>query len=237
MGQLERRLLRRVRDVGCGLACKRRRIDLQFSISWIIGDCECTCPITPFIGTKRYLWRVVYFGGWYPLIARKIVRSANAFVLAVLLGAVASAVAAGKVDFSGSYTLKRKSAKPDEVEAWTLRVSQSESAIEVARNVNGHPFVNKFPLDGSEGKYVTPGGSTGTCKAQLKSKSLILDSFVTTHPLTNGPAVQMHTRERWDLSSDSKTLKIHTDVDFPNLSGTLNGFQVVEPSTEIYTRN
>ena len=172
-------------------------------------------------------------------MTRQIARSANAFMLAVLLGAVASIVAADKFDFSGSYTLKKTSgaAKPGKSEVWILRVNQSESAIEVTRELNGRHYVNKFPLDGSEGKYVSPGGPTGTCKAQLKSKSLILDSFVTTHPQPNGPAVQMHTRERWDLSSDSNTLKIHTDVNFPQFSGTLNDFQVVEPWTEIYIRN
>src|ERR1700676_3026725 len=104
-------------------------------------------------------------------MTRQIARSANAFMLAVLLGAVVSTVAADKFDFSGSYTLKKTSsaAKPDKGEDWTLRVSQSESAIEVTRVLNGHQYVNKFPLDGSEGKYVSPGGPKGTCKAQLKS--------------------------------------------------------------------
>jgi len=172
-------------------------------------------------------------------MTRRIARSVNVLMLAVLLGAVVSIGAADKFDFSGSYTLKKTSgaAKPGKGEVWILRVSQSESAIEVTRELNGHPYVNKFPLDGSEGKYVSPGGPTGTCKAQLKSKSLILDSFVTTHPQPDGPAVQMHARERWDLSSDSNTLKIRTDVDFPQFSGTLNGFQVVEPWTEIFVRN
>jgi hypothetical protein len=172
-------------------------------------------------------------------MTRRIARSANAFMLAVLLGVVVSTRAADKFDFSGSYTLKKTSgaAKPGKGEVWILRVSQSESAIEVTRQLNGLPYVNKFPLDGSEGKYVNPGGPTGTCKAQLKSRSLILDSFVITHPQPNGPAVQMRTRERWDLSSDSSTLKIHTDVNFPQFSGTLNGFQVIEPWTEIYVRN
>jgi hypothetical protein len=172
-------------------------------------------------------------------MTRQIARSAYALMLAALLGVVAATVAADKLDFSGSYTLKKTTgaAKPESGEVWTLSVSQSKSAIEVTRVLNGHRYVNKFPLDGSEGTYVSPGGPTGTCKAQLKSRSLNLDSFITTHPQPNGPAVQMHTRERWELSSDSNTLKIHTDVDFPQFSGTLNGFQVIEPWSEIYIRN
>jgi hypothetical protein len=182
---------------------------------------------------------VVFSGRLQRRMTRQIARSANAFMLAVLLGAVTSIVAADKFDFSGSYTLKKTSgaAKPGKGEVWILRVRQSESAIEVARELNGRQYVNTFPLDGSEGKYVSPGGPTGTCRAQLKSKSLILDSFIITHPPSNGPAVQMQTSERWDRSSDSNTLKIHTDVNFPQFSGTLNGFQVVEPWTEIYIRN
>ena len=139
--------------------------------------------------------------------------------------------------FSGSYTLKKTSGAARPGRDSVLRVTQSESAIAVTRELNGRQYVNNFRLDGSEGKYVSPGGATGTCKAQRKSKSLILDSFVTTHPQPDGPAVEMHTRERWELSKDSTTLKIHTDVNFPQFSGTLSGFQVVEPWTEIYTRN
>jgi hypothetical protein len=172
-------------------------------------------------------------------MTRKIACSVFSLLLAALLGLKSTAVAADKRDFSGLYMLKEKTKqpKPEKGEAWTLRVTQTATAVEVTRVMDSHQNVNKFPLDGSEGPYVSPGGPTGTCKAQLKSKYLILDTFVTSHPQPNGPAVQMHTRERWELSSDSKTLKIRTDVDFPQFSGILNGFQVVEPWSEIYTRN
>jgi hypothetical protein len=172
-------------------------------------------------------------------MTRQISRSAYILILAALLGLVAGTLGADKLDFSGSYTLKKttSAAKPAKGEVWVLRVSQSESAIEVTRVLNGHKYVNKFPLDGSEGTYVSPGGPTGTCKGQLKSKYLILESFVTSHPQLNGPAVQMHTKERWELSSDLNALRIRTDVDFPQFSGTLNGFQVVEPWSETYVRN
>jgi hypothetical protein len=172
-------------------------------------------------------------------MTRQISRSAYIFILAALLGLVVSTLGADKLDFSGSYTLKKTTgaAKPAKGEVWVLRVNQSESAIEVTRVLNGRQYVNKFPLDGSEGAYVSPGGPTGTCKGQLKPKYLILDSFVTSHPQLNGPAVQMHTKERWELSSDLKALRIRTEVDFPQFSGTLNGFQVVEPWSETYARN
>ena len=172
-------------------------------------------------------------------MTRQISRPAYILILAALLGLVAGTLGADKLDFSGSYTLKKTTgaAKPAKGEVWVLRVSQTESLIEVTRVLNGHQYVNKFPLDGSEGTYVSPGGPTGTYKGQLKTKYLILDSFVTSHPQLNGPAVQMHTKERWELSSDLSALRIRTDVDFPQFSRTLNGFQVVEPWFETYVRN
>jgi hypothetical protein len=172
-------------------------------------------------------------------MTKKIARAAHYLVFAVLLGAVAGAVAADKVDFSGSYTLKKTTeiSKQEKGVVRTLHLSQSETAIEVTRVQDGHSYVNTFPLDGSTGKYVSPGGPTGTCKGEFKSKSLILDSYVTARARPDSPALEMHTRERWELSSDSKTLKIRTDVEFPQLTSTLNGFQVIEPWTETYTRD
>jgi len=172
-------------------------------------------------------------------MTNQIARSACSLALTALLALVSTAIAADKRDFSGSYILKEKTgaSKLEKSKASTLRVNQTESAPEVTRVIDGHQNVNKFPLDGSEGTYVSLGGPTGTCTARFKSKYLILDTFVTTRPQPNGPIVQMHTRERWELSSDSKTLKIRSEVDFPQFSGTLNGFQVVEPWSETYIRN
>ena len=144
--------------------------------------------------------------------------------------------AAGSVDFSGSYTLTgSKGAFKGKGASWTIRVAQTETTIEVLKTMDGKEDLNTFQLDGSEGVFTSSGGQKGISKAQLKGKMLILETFITTRPLPNGPAVQIHTRERWELSSDSKTLTIRSDVDFPN-SG-LGGFQVIEPWSEIYKRN
>jgi hypothetical protein len=144
---------------------------------------------------------------------------------------------ANKPDFSGSYTLKhsKKASKAEREKVWTLQVKQTESAIQVTRVMDAHPNTNEFPLNGGEGRYVSPGGPAGTCKARWKGKTLVLDSLVIAHPQANGPAVQLHTKERWELSSDLKTLTIRSDVDFPG--SLVNNFQLVEPWTEIYTRN
>ena len=47
--------------------------------------------------------------------------------------------------------------------------------------------------------------------------------------------VPLRAQEQWALSSDLKTVTIRSDVDFPNAG--LGGFRVVEPWSEIYTRN
>ena len=171
-------------------------------------------------------------------MAKQIARLFCCLALPALLALVSTVVAGDKRDFSGSYALKEKTgSKAEKSKATSLRVTQTESGIEVTRIVDGRQNMNKFPLDRSEGTYVSVGGPAGTCKAQFKSKYLILDTFVATRPQPNGPVVQMHTRERWELSSDSKTLKIRTEVDFPQFSGTLNGFQVVAPRSDTYIRN
>jgi hypothetical protein len=146
-------------------------------------------------------------------------------------------VAAERPSFSGSYTLKsgRGDSKSSKGTVWTLSVIQTDVAIEVTRVMDGQKNVNRYSLDGTEAAYTSPGGVPGKCKGEFKGKNLILESVVPTHPLPNGPAVDVHTRERWELSSDSKKLTIRNDVDVPQIP--LNGYRVIEPWTEIYIRN
>jgi hypothetical protein len=93
-------------------------------------------------------------------------------------------------------------------------------------------MANSYPLNGQEGAYVSPGGVRGTCKGQFRKNYLILESVVTTRPQASGPAVQIHTKQKWESSPDLKTLNIHVDVDSPQ-----SPINLVEPWTEIYTRN
>lgn len=144
--------------------------------------------------------------------------------------------AAARPDFSGSYTLTgSKGAFKAKGASWSIRVVQTEATIEILKTMDGKEDLNTFQLDGSESVFTSSGGQKGTGKAQFKGKTLILETFITTRPQPNGPAVQIHTRERWELSADSKTLTIRSDVDFPNPG--LGGFQVIEPWSEIYKRN
>jgi hypothetical protein len=142
-----------------------------------------------------------------------------------------------KPDFSGSYSLTGSKAalKLKKGALSTLRVVQNQSAVEITKVMDGHQNVNKFRLDGTEDLYKSPGGPKGTCKAKFKGKALILETLITVRPEPNGPVVQIHTREKWNPSSDSKTLTIRSEVDSPN--SPLSGFQIIEPWSEIYIRN
>ena len=155
--------------------------------------------------------------------------------LAVAFHASAADVGA---DFSGSYTLtnSKGGSKAKTGDTQTLRVSQTESAVEIIKIINGVPNANKFPLDGPDGPYVSPGGVKGVGRARFKGKTLVIETLITTRPQANAPEVRIDTKERWNLSADSKKLTIRTDVDFPNslLDG---GIQLIKPWTETYARD
>ncbi|MGB7753962.1 MAG: hypothetical protein WCF88_20590 [Candidatus Acidiferrales bacterium] len=157
----------------------------------------------------------------------------HACVLMVLFSLMVAS-AAETPDFSGSYTLTpakhvSKSVK-EVIEA--LTVVQTVNAIVVTRITDGKPHTNTFPLDGGEGVCYTENHTKGTCKGHLKGNHLFLDAFVTTRPLKDGPLVTLHTKERWELSSDLKILKIHAEIENPELP-----IQIFDPWTDVYTRN
>jgi len=155
-------------------------------------------------------------------------------LLSGLLCLAAATLAADRPNFSGSYTLTggKGSLKFEKGIVHTLDVMQTETSIKVNEVKGGRSNVNSYPLDGQEGYYISPGGLTGTCKGQFKQKYLLLESTIASRPKTNGPAVQIHTKQKWELSPDLKTLRIHIDVDSPQ-----SPINIIEPWTEIYTRN
>lgn len=142
--------------------------------------------------------------------------------------------AADKLTFSGSYTLTASSGmtKPGNGKVQTLSVVQTETSISVTVSISGHSTVNNYPLSGQEGAYTSPSGDKGTCKGQFKRGHLVLESVVTTRPETNSPLVQIHTKQRWELSPDGKKLTIHVNVDSPQ-----SAINAIEPWIEIYARN
>lgn len=162
--------------------------------------------------------------------------------LAVSLLWAATVIGADTTNFSGSYTQTKGPIPVTNGEAPTLQVSQTGASIEVTRVIEGHQTTYDCPLNGGEEKFSRPNGATGTCKARLRAGTLVLEVLVIMHAQPNAPALQIHTKERWELSQDLKALTIKTDIDFPG-PVTLGAPMTTRPShlakhwTEIYTRN
>lgn len=125
-------------------------------------------------------------------------------------------LAVDKANYSGKYSLQEKKTPAGSETEVTLNVVQTDDAIEITKVEQGRKLTNRYPLNGSEGDYRTPTGVSGKCKAQLKDKLLVLESIVVTPTQPNGPSMRMHTKERWQLSKDSKILTIKTEIDFPD---------------------
>jgi hypothetical protein len=157
-------------------------------------------------------------------------------VVGVVIAWATIGLAADKVNYSGKYSADRPTAKPGVETNSTLEVVQNEDGIEVTKVELGKRTTSHCPLDGSEGEYTSPGGASGKCKAQFKAKYLILESVVVTRPQP-ATAVRMHTKERWQLSPDGKSLTIKSDVDFPDFHSDISAAVAGDTSgTRKYTR-
>jgi len=130
-------------------------------------------------------------------------------------------IAGDKANYSGKYSMQGGKATRGNASVPTLEVIQNRESIEITRVEDGNRTSNKYPLDGSEGDYKSPGGVSGKCKAQLKSKYLVLESVVVSRPDGSDPPVRVHTKEQWQLSADFNTLTVKSDVDFPDFPGEL----------------
>ena len=159
-----------------------------------------------------------------------IMTVALAFVL------VSPMFSAAPTNYAGAYSAQPAKGAATNTPSTTVRVTQDDQQIEITRVEGGKTAVSRFPLNGSEGDYTSPGGVADKGKAQFKGKDLVLESIVVTKPQPNGPNVRMRTKERWQLSSDSKVLKIRFDMDFPGLQG-LTGGVTNQSWTETYVRS
>lgn len=140
-----------------------------------------------------------------------------AFALMLLTCVPNFALAAYKLNFSGKYVIEPAKKTSGGASDSTLEVLQNDDGVEIIRSELGKKTISRCPLNGLEGDYMSPGGVPGKCKAQLKPKYLIIESVVATRPQQTSPPVRMHTKEKWQLSSDAKTLSIKSEVDFPDL--------------------
>jgi len=138
-----------------------------------------------------------------------------ACVLLALAFGVNAGVAAGK-NYSGKYSLQVQRHASGNNAGSTIEVVQNEDSIDVTRVEQGTRTSNRYPLNGGDGDYTSSGGVRGKCKAQLKDKYLVLESVVAATPEPNAPPMRVHTKERWQLSADAKTLTVKSDMDFPD---------------------
>lgn len=155
--------------------------------------------------------------------------------LIFLVGLCASlaASAANMPDFSGAYTLKsvKGEDKPGPGDALSLQIAQTADEIKITTVTDGNPSTDIFPL--------TQGGHCGgavaadsKCTAQWTGKLLELETVYTAHPTENGPEIEMHTRERLQLSSDGKTLTVRTETKAPDYPA----LEVTPATTEVYEK-
>lgn len=127
------------------------------------------------------------------------------------------AIAGEMPNYSGKY-LQERPKKASSLPDSTLEVAQTEDAVVITQEVYGRKVIGRCPFNGSEGDYTSPGGILGKCKARLDMKSLTVESFLIAHTPSK-ETVRMHSKERWQLSKDGKTLTIRTDTDFPDFPG------------------
>jgi hypothetical protein len=158
-------------------------------------------------------------------VTRRILRIVVSVVAVALLATTTPHVglaASERVDFSGKYLHRGQKDHSDLDPEVSLEVVQSEETVKVTRVDQGGTTTNWYPFDGSEGAYISPGGVTGQCKAQVKGKTLILDTIVLSTSQASGSPVHIHTKEQWQLSSDSRTLTIKLHMDFPDLPSSVS---------------
>lgn len=129
-------------------------------------------------------------------------------------------------DFSGTYILQPEN-KKNPAANMQLTVTQSDSSIRIVSSTNGQSSTETFPLDGSQVPYITETGATGKGSAQWHGKELLVQTIVA-GKLPSGVQVHFLTKEEWKLSSDGKTLKVHTDVSSPETPSDI--MSVVAPS-------
>lgn len=136
--------------------------------------------------------------------------------LCCLLLFASTAVAQENPNFSGTYAL---TALKGDHTAKTLpknimKVTQNGETLEIVESFDdGKTLTRKYALNGGESKNLTSGGVPTTDKAEIKGKTLIIRSSC---HLPTG--VTVHETEKWDLSADSKTLKIHHQTQFDGMS-------------------
>ena len=154
--------------------------------------------------------------------------------VSALVGVCTVGFAAAPTNYAGTYSGQASKGARSQPAA-VLRVIQNDDVIEITRDEGGRTTTSRFPLNGQQGDYTSPRGSTGKGKVDFKGKGLAIESIVLTRPQSNGPGVRSRIRERWQLSPDAKLLTIRFNVDFPDLEQLTHG-ATDQTWMETYTR-
>jgi len=139
-------------------------------------------------------------------------------IVVATLWSTKTGLAADKLNYSGKYSTQNSESGLRQRDGCNYRGGSERGEHRNHESGTGEKNYQSVPLNGAEGDYTSPGGVTGKCKAQLNDKYLVLESVVVARP--NAPPMRIHTKERWQLSADSKTLTIKSSVDFPDVPGT-----------------
>lgn len=168
-------------------------------------------------------------------MARNLLSSRNMQVVAFLTCCgIVGAGAQPQLDYSGTYT-ERSSGKHVSGDTATLTISQTGQEIEIRRQSNGALQVSTFPLDGKLGIYTTESGVKGQGSAHWRGSTLLIESLVAAPPQA-GKIIRFHTKERWQLSKDKQTLKVHVETDSPDMPRDITA-AAIETYTEVYQRS
>jgi hypothetical protein len=132
-------------------------------------------------------------------------------------------LAASIPTFTGRYTHPAEGNRSDLDSVVILDVVQREETIEITRVFSGGKTSrNLYSLNGTEENCISLIDLSAKCKAQLKGRSLILETVVVSNDASKERQSLVHVRtvDKWQLSGDSKTITIRSYLDFPdNRSG------------------
>jgi len=153
-----------------------------------------------------------------------------------VLGFAAVPLAPTKADYSGTYTAQQKSGKSGSPNPVVIHVTQTDTTIEIGRTEGEKSVTNCLPLDGSEADYSSPTGKHGKGRVQFQEDDLLVEWHATTSG-ADGKPIRWHTKERWKLSSDKRTLTIKSEVDSPDFPPAVMAAALPNnPWTERYQR-
>jgi hypothetical protein len=119
-------------------------------------------------------------------------------------------------DFSGTFALASQQGKhaAKTLPKILLRVVQRGASLEIVDSLNdGKPRTRNYFLDGRKSSHTTSGGIPTVDKVEAKGRSFVIR---TSYRLPSGSLVRE--TERWELSSDSKTLTIRSQIQFKGSS-------------------